>query len=36
MLQKQISIKHKAEETEKLKELILMEVEKLEDAKNSF
>jgi len=36
MLFKQISIKNKAQETEKLKELIMMEIEKLDDAKNSF
>ena len=36
LLIKQISIQNKVEETEKLRELITMEVEKLEDAKNSF
>jgi SMC interacting uncharacterized protein involved in chromosome segregation len=36
MLIKKISIKNKVQETEKLKELISMEVEKLDDAKGSF
>ena len=36
LLKKDISIREKREETEKMKELIQMEQEKLEDAQNSF
>ena len=36
MLMKRITIKNKISETDKLRELIQMEVEKLDDAKSSF